>query len=304
MAQSAPAAATAAPTSVAGRPVGFVEWGAIVAGALAAVAISFVLYSFGSAIGLSLVSPWPNSGLPAKLVAAIATFWAMVSQIGSFLVGGYIAGRMRSRWSDAPAHEVEFRDGLHGLLVWALGVVIGAALLIATAATLVRGGAELGARVAGAAPSTATPDPLGYYADVLLRQRPTSPGAAPPPAPPAVAESREEVLRVLQRSLVAGKVSDADKSHLALVVSQRSGLPPPEAQKRVDDTLAEASRVTREAAETARRGAILAGLVTAISLLVALAAAWWGAQRGGEHRDKSVHARLFGPRTWPKPQPH
>ena len=67
---------------------------------------------------------------------------------------------------------------------------------------------------------------------------------------------------MLQRSLVAGKVSDADKSYLALLVSQQSGLPPPEAQKRVDDTLAEASRVTREAAETARRGAILAGLVT------------------------------------------
>lgn len=90
------------------------------AGALAAAAIAFVLCSFGSTIGLSLVSPWPNSGLPAKVVAALAVFWAMASQIGSFLAGGYIAGRMRSRWSDAPPHEVEFRDGVHGLLVWAL----------------------------------------------------------------------------------------------------------------------------------------------------------------------------------------
>lgn len=303
MAQIAPAAATTAPPSAAEKSVGLVEWGAVLAGALTAAAISLVLYSFGSAIGLSLVSPWPNSGLPAKLVAALAAFWAMVSQIGSFLVGGYIAGRMRSRWSGAPAHEVEFRDGLHGLLVWALGVVIGAALLMATVASLARGGVELGARVTGAATATASPGRLGYYADVLLRQRPASPGAAPPPARPAVADSRDEVLRVLQRSMVTGKVSDADRSYLALLVSQQSGLSPPEAQERVDATLAEARSVMREAAETARRGAIFAGLVTAVSLLVALAAAWWAAQRGGEHRDKSIHATLFGARARPEPRP-
>lgn len=302
MAQIAPAA-TAGPTSVTTRAVGFVEWGAIFAGALAAAAIAFVLYSFGSTIGLSLVSPWPNSGLPAKLVASIAAFWAIATQIGSFLVGGYIAGRMRSRWSDAPVHEVGFRDGVHGLLVWALGVVIGAALLLAMAASLVRGGAEVGARAAGAATATASPDPIGYYADVLLRQRSAGPGAAPPPAPPAVADSRQEIMRVLQRSVAANKVSDADRSYLVLLVSQRSGLPPQEAQKRVDETWAEASRVMREAADTARRGAVLAGLVTAVGLLAALAAAWWAAQRGGEHRDKSVPATLFGARTWSKPRP-
>ena len=304
MAQTTPTAAMVAPTSVAGKAASFVEWGAVLAGALAAAAISFVLYSFGSTIGLSLVSPWPNSGLPVKLVAAVPAFWMLVSQIGSFLVGGYIAGRMRARWSDAASHEVEFRDGVHGLMVWALGVVIGAALLIAPAASIVRGGAELGARAAGAAAPTVSGEPLGYYVDVLLRQRLASPGAAPPPAPPtAVANTRDEVLRVLQRGVVSGKVPDVDKSYLALLVSQRSGLPPPEAQKRVDDTLAEATRVTREAADTARRGAVLTGLVTAASLVIALAAAWWAAQRGGEHRDKSIHATLFGARPWPKLRP-
>jgi hypothetical protein len=95
--QIAPTTSTAVPTSATGRPAGFVEWSAILAGALAAAPIAFVLYSFGSTIGLSLVSPWPNSGLPAKAVAALAVFWAMASQIGSFLAGGYIASRMRSR---------------------------------------------------------------------------------------------------------------------------------------------------------------------------------------------------------------
>jgi hypothetical protein len=294
-----PTAATAGSSTATAKIADLIEWGPVFAGALAAAAISFVLYSFGSTIGLSLVSPWPNSGLPPRLVAALAVFWVVASQIGSFLIGGYVAGRLRSHSSDIPSHEADFRDGVHGLLVWALGVVIGAALLMATAASLVRGAAELGSRATSAAPSTASPDPLGYYADVLLRQRSASPGAAPPSAPTTVGDSREEVVRVLQRGMVSGKVSDADKSYLALLVSQRSGLTPPEAQKRVDETLAEAGRATRETADTARRGAVLSGLVTAVSLLVALAAAWWAAQRGGYHRDKSIDATLFGARTRP-----
>jgi hypothetical protein len=83
---------------------------------------------------------------------------------------------------------------------------------------------------------------------------------------------------------------------------QRSGLAPPEAQKRVDEILAEANRVTREAADTVRRGAVLTGLVTAVSLLIALAAAWWAALEGVSHRDKSINATLFGARTWPRPR--
>ena len=110
----------------------FVEWGAVLAGAFLAAAISFVLLTFGAAIGLSATSPWPNSGASAKVIASIAVFWAMAQQIGAFMAGGYVAGRMRSRWHET-GHEAEFRDGLHGGLVWAVGVVIGAALFLSTA---------------------------------------------------------------------------------------------------------------------------------------------------------------------------
>ena len=78
----------------------FVEWGAVLAGAVLAAAISFVLLTFGAAIGLSATSPWPNSGVSAKVLASIAVFWAMVQQIGAFMAGGYVAGRMRSRWHE------------------------------------------------------------------------------------------------------------------------------------------------------------------------------------------------------------
>src|SRR4051795_5469593 len=99
-------------TSTEASCLSFVEWGAVLAGAILAASLSFVLLTFGTAIGLSATSPWPNSGLSAKLIASLAVFWAMAQQIGSIMVGGYVAGRMRSRWHEA-GHEAEFRDGLH-----------------------------------------------------------------------------------------------------------------------------------------------------------------------------------------------
>jgi len=123
-----------APVSAVSTPgSSFVEWGAVLAGAVLAAAISFVLLTFGTAIGLSATSPWPNSGVSAKVIASIAVFWAMAQQIGAFMAGGYVAGRMRSRWHET-GHEADFRDGLHGGLVWAVGVVLGVLLLWATAA--------------------------------------------------------------------------------------------------------------------------------------------------------------------------
>jgi len=112
-----PAPANSSTASTSGSS--FVEWGAVLAGAVLAVAISFVLLTFGAAIGLSATSPWPNSGVSAKVIASVAVFWAMAQQIGAFMAGGYVAGRMRSRWHET-GHEADFRDGLHGGLVWAV----------------------------------------------------------------------------------------------------------------------------------------------------------------------------------------
>ena len=92
--------------------------------------------------GLSATSPWPNSGVSAKLIATLAVLWAMMQQIGTFMVGGYVAGRMRSRWHEPTQHEIEFRDGLHGGLVWAVGIVIGAALVMATAGAAAKTGID------------------------------------------------------------------------------------------------------------------------------------------------------------------
>jgi hypothetical protein len=302
-----PAPASSSTASTSGSS--FVEWGAVLAGAVLAVAISFVLLTFGAAIGLSATSPWPNSGVSAKVIASVAVFWAMAQEIGAFMAGGYVAGRTRSRWHET-GHEAEFRDGLHGGLVWAVGVVIGAALFLATASSV----AKLGTEVAGGAASAAsasTSNPMDAVLDTMLRpttvgQVATStPAAASPNSPPSAAspttprarvapsgdDTRHEMSRILASSVAKGSFSTQDRAYLAQLVSQRTGISQQEAERRVDEALTEA----RQAADKARRAAILTGFVTAASLMLSLGAAWWAAMRGGHHRDHSIPARFeFG----------
>jgi hypothetical protein len=205
----------------------------------------------------------------------------MAQQIGTFMGGAYVAGRLRSRWhEEAPQDEVDFRDGLHGGLVWAVGIVIGAALLMATAGAVARTGAELTGKTAVAA-AAATTDPMDVVLDTLLR--PATPRAGQPGDDP-----RPQISRTLTTSIATGSLSQQNRAYLAQLVAQRSGLSPEEAAKRVD----EAFNTARQTADKARRAAVLAGLVTAISLLISFAAAWWAATKGGEHRDNAVPARF------------
>ena len=269
----------------------FVEWGAVLAGAVLAAALSFVLLTFGAAIGLSTTSPWADSGVSAKTVASIAIFWVMMQQIGSFMAGGYVAGRMRSRWGETNKDEVEFRDGLHGGLVWAVGVAIGAALFVSAAGSAARTGADVAGKAAAAA--AANVDPSAYSIDTMLRpgarQAPAQGAAAPPGN---TADTRAEVTRIFARATTTGSLPESDKTYLASIVAQRSGLPQPEAEKRVTEAFAEANRAVREAADKARRATILTGFVTAASLVVSFGAAWWAALRGGHHRDNQIPARF------------
>lgn len=257
----------------------FVEWGPILAGAVTASALSFVLFAAGSAIGLSLLSPYPSQSY-GTWAATLAAFWAIFVPILSLLVGGYIAGRMRAAWS-ASADEVQFRDGVHGLLVWATAVVIGGLLAYLAAATAAQVGGEIGkAAIADRGALVAS------SVDTLLRP---APGVASNPAPPIVTQdTREELARVLVSATADGSLDAADRDYLAQVVASRTGLAPDVAQKRVEDAYAAAL----EAVDTARQAAVAAGLATATALLLGLAAAWYAAQRGGHHRDQNIPARF------------
>ena len=246
------------------------------AGAVLAAALSFVFLTFGAAIGLSTTSPWADSGVSVKTLATIAVFFAMVQQIGSFMAGGYVAGRMRSRWGETNKDEVEFRDGLHGGLVWAVGVAIGAALFLSTAGSAAKTGADVAGKAAAAA---ANADPSAYSIDALLRPAAGRPPVAGQGAAPATsaADTRAEVARIFAKATASGTLPENDKSYLASVVAQRTGLPQPEAEKRVTEAFAEANRAVKEAADKARRASILTGFVTAASLMVSFGAAWWAA---------------------------
>ena len=278
------------------EPHSFVDWGAILAGSVLAAAVATLLLVFGSALGLSLTSAYPGRGLPAAGLVIAGALWILWVEVTCFLAGGYLAGRLRRRVSPAATpHEVEVRDGSHGLLVWALCLVVGA---LVTGAAL-SGVVSLGARAAGGA-AAAAPDPAGYYVDALLRP---AGGATPAAAEPAAAASpaaavtdaeRQSIGRVFAMN-AAGPFDADDKAFIAQVVSSRTGLPPEEAAKRVDDVVAKA----RAAAEEARKYGILVAFLYAASMLVGAIAAWWAATLGGKHRDERAdYSHLLSARRY------
>jgi len=211
----------------------------------------------------------------------------MAQQIGSVMAGAYVAGRMRSRWHET-GHEAELRDGLHGALVWAVGVLISALLVFATAGAVARAGADLASKAAGSMTSSA--DAMDTILDTMLR--PTGQATAQSAGAPAHAqgadEARAEMSRILASSVTSGSIAPESRTRLAQLVSQRTGVSQQDAERRVD----EAVNAARAAADKARRAAILTGFVTAAGLIISLGAGWWAAMRGGQHRDTSVPARF------------
>jgi hypothetical protein len=270
-----------------------VEWGAIAAGAVLAASLSFVFLTFGSAASLSMTSAWPESGAPSRWVLSLAVFWVMAQQIGAFLAGGYVTGLLR-RHAGPRTDQTELRDGLHGAMVWGVGIVIGAILAGWAATAVTRTGGEAVRTVANA--TSQSVGQFTYFADVMLRPQPQAPGqAAPAQQQPALSqETRQEIAGILGRAAVRGQLSQADRGYLSSIIAQRTGVTADEAQRRVTETVNEAERSVRDAADRTRRAAALGGFITAASLLIGFAAAWWGAMRGGQHRDQNwTHTGLY-----------
>jgi hypothetical protein len=277
----------------------YIDWPAIIAGTVVASAYSLVLLTFGSAIGLSLTSAYEGSGISAAGFAIAAALWLIWVQVSGFFAGGYLTGRMRRRHYDATEDESDIRDGSHGLAVWGVGVLIGAfiafsgisaAVSTATnAATSVISGAATAA--AGAA-GEATDDGNNIIVDRLLRGGPSS-------DPASASDQREEITRILTSSVATGTLDEADRQYLINVVANRAGIPPEEAQQRVDQVFAQAQELeaeARAAADRARKVGVLAAFMTAASLLIGGVGAYFGAVLGGNHRDK--HVMVEG---WVKP---
>jgi hypothetical protein len=291
----------------------YLEWSAVFGGAFVAAALSFLLLTFGSAVGLSVVSPWSNPGTVAITLGLVTAIWFILVVIASFIAGGYLAGRMRAKGGDATEHEVEVRDGIHGILVWAVAVVMGVLLSALTAASIARSGAEIGATVAPSAATAASAampqasdmaNPMGYYVDKLYRSE-GQPAGSP-------LDMRTEVARILMAGAASGEVPPADRTYIAQAVAAQTGLDPEVAKKRVTTVLAEAEKAAaaaeaaaRQAANIARKVAAVAGFLAAATLLISAAAAWWAAGLGGQHREAGTFPllRVGAKAPWRSPHP-
>ncbi|HYR67637.1 MAG TPA: hypothetical protein VEP47_15975 [Reyranella sp.] len=301
-------------------PGHYLSWGAIIAGALCAAAISLVFFAFGSAIGLSAVSPWPHVGLSPTVALIIVALWTAIVQVVAFAAGGYVAGRVRNSWGVVVTHERRFRDGMHGLIVWAVGVLVGAAFAVSATGSLLRTGVQATATVAAgtvggataasaaggqrAAAPAATPGDIAF--DYLMRPVPVAAAApaagAPPPAANMPAqELKPSIVRIFADGLQAGTLPPADRTYLASLVAMRTGMSQADAEKRVDEAFQQAKDAeakARAAADKARKASVLAAFLAAATLAIACAAACAGAAAGGRHRDEQTEVRLFGARLF------
>ena len=263
-----------------------VDWPAVIAGAVIASAISSVLFAFGTGIGLSIASPYPAENVSPAIFAIVLSLWILLVTVMSFLAGGYFTGLLMRRRALSD-HELEMRDGMHGLLTWALAVLLGVLIAGWTVGGVARTGTMAVSTAATSAASGNSPA-ASYYADMLLRSN------NPPSVAPAEAEARRgEVSRILLRN-VSGEVDEADRAYLAQLVTNQTGLAPVDATARVVTVTGEfhsAIAGLQTAAEKARKFALVVAFAIAGTLVIGAAAAWWGALQGGDHRDQTLDLR-------------
>jgi hypothetical protein len=264
------------PTGTDDARVSAVSWAAIVAGGLASAALTLVLLAFGAGMGFSVVSPWSGSGFSGTTFSILTGLYLIVVAMLSSSIGGYLAGRLRTKWIGVHTHEAYFRDTAHGFLAWAFATVLSAAVL-GTAASQIIGGAA-GGLIQATESTTARPTgPMQSYLDALLRSDP----AANRNAGDAAA-SRGELGRLLAPALrKGGDVSAADRTYMAQVVAARTGLSQADAEKRVSDVITEA----KTAADNARGAAAKLFLWLTASLLIGCFSASLAATEGGGLRD-------------------
>ena len=257
-----------------------VSWGAVLAGAAASCALTLLLLSFGIGMGFSVVSPWGQSGASTTNFEIGTGLYFIVMAMISSAVGGYLAGRLRSKWSGIQVEEVGFRDTAHGFLAWAVASVLGAMLLASPASSLI-GAATSGATQA--AVSSNQSSPVDGYVDELLRS--DNPSAQTQTNP---SDTRTELARLFTASFRKdGDLSSQDQQYVAKVVAARTGLSQPDAQKRVTDVINQAKADLDRARKAAAHIAIWLALSLFIGAFSAAAAAWeGGGTRDGTWRRK------------------
>jgi hypothetical protein len=276
------------------------SWPSIIAGAFVAAASTVILVALGSGIGFAAISPWPDRGASVTSFAVTTAIWLIVTQWISAALGGYIAGRLRTRWMGTHPHEVFFRDTAHGLIAWAVATILvvavgassfmsaartaGRAANAGAAAMIVAPGSAAGGMSANASPSNANSPISPYEIDRLFRSSNFG-GAA------LLADVRMETAHIAANAFANGSISSADRNYLVEQVSARTGVSQADAQARVDNFVAavtQAQEKLKAEADSARKAAAEASIYLALSMLIGAFIASVAAALGGRIRDEHI----------------
>jgi hypothetical protein len=248
------------------------SWPSIIAGAFVAAASTVILVALGSGVGFASISPWPDRGASVTSFAVTTAIWLIVTQWVSAALGGYIAGRLRTRWMGTHPHEVFFRDTAHGLITWAVATI----LVVAVSASSFRS--------ANTTPPIANSPVSAYEIDKLFRTS-TFGGTA------LLGDARMEAAHIAANVFADGSISGADRAYLIDQVSARAGAPQADAQARVDNFIAavtQAQAKLKAEADSARKVAAEASIYLALSMLIGAFIASVAAALGGRIRDEHI----------------
>ncbi len=269
----------------------YFQWGPAIAGALAAAALAFVLHAFAAAIGLAVSSTAPTWRDSSSMLQVLSGIYLILVAVAAFGAGGYLAGRMRTPSPAASDDEIEFRDGCHGVLTWAIAILLTALLAWAASQALTRLVAPSGAS-AGSAQSVAGENIIAFDLDRLFRADKRPPNTD-------LTYARSEAARILLTTAGHSGITAEDRDYLVRLTAAHTGLSAAEADKRVATVIEQA----RDNIRKARRAAIILAFMTGAAALLGAAVAWFAAGVGGRHRDgataPSMMWGLGGPRITP-----
>ncbi len=269
-----------------GEPsVAGVSWAAVTGGAIVSCALTLVLLAFGIGLGLSVVSPWAGAGVSATTFKIGTGLYLVVIAMLSSSIGGYLAGRLRTRWVGVHTDEVYFRDTAHGFIAWAFASVLGAILLASPASSLL-GGTAAGVSQ-GAISSASQASPMDGYIDTLMRSdAPAGQNAGQNSG--NTSDQRSEMVRLFTSSFRnGGELKPADREYVSKVVAARTGLSQAEADKRVNDVVTQVKADT----DAARKATAQLAFWLTASLLIGAFCASLAATEGGGLRDGTWRCR-------------
>lgn len=249
------------------------QWTPIIAGAIAASALALVLHAFAGAIGISVSSTAPTWRDASWALILLSGLYLILVALASYAFGAYIAARMRLPVTGA-TEEIEFRDGMHGLIVWAVATLLTGLLAIALAQATPR----LAAPSAASGPSTsvAGENIIAFDLDRLFHS-----DRRPQNTQGNIDYSRSEAARILLTASSHRGVQPEDRTYLVRLVSGMTGLGQPEAERRVDDVIARA----KENISRARHSAVILGFMVGAAALIGAVASWFAACAAGRQRD-------------------